>query len=146
MKLVVLDQGCVICNGTVKGNYEYGFFCAACNVLFRPEHLGLTKQKIERMMKKREIDAVFSVPKTAVPAETLPEIKEREEKQGKNEKDEKLAETKKVVTHFLASKQGQMVHANNCFFAKNIKSENTLVFSSVKDALDKGYRKCGCVR
>lgn len=138
MKLVVLEQGCVICNGTVKGNYECGFFCAACNVIFKAEHLGLTKQKIERMMKKREIDAAFSVPKTAVPAETLPEIKEQEEKKHEPQKN--------VVTHFLASKQGQMVHANNCFFTKNIKSENTLVFSSVKDALEKGYRKCGCVR
>lgn len=145
MKLVVLEQGCLICNGTVKGNYEYGFFCAACNVLFKAEHLGLTKQKIERMMQKKQIDELFSVPKTAVPAETLPEIKEQEEKQGKNEK-EKSAEAKKVVTHFLASKQGQLVHANNCFFAKNIRSENTLVFSSVKDAMERGYRKCGCVR
>jgi len=134
MKLVVLEQGCVICDGTVKGNYESGFFCAACNVLFRPEHLGLTKQKIERMMKKKEIEMKFSVPKTAVPAETLPEIKKGHEHEPQ----------KKIITHFLASKQGAMVHASNCFFAKNIRSENTLVFSSMKDALDKGYKKCGC--
>ncbi|MDO8643057.1 MAG: hypothetical protein Q7R76_05780 [Candidatus Woesearchaeota archaeon] len=133
MKLIVLEQGCQICNRAVKGNYEYGLFCAACNVLFRPEHLGLTKAKIERMMKKKEIDEKFSVPTTVVHAETLPEIKKEHEPQ------------KKIITHFLASKQGAMVHASNCFFAKNIRNENTLVFSSLRDALDKGYKKCGCV-
>lgn len=42
---------------------------------------------------------------------------------------------------YIAGKRGKIICAGDCYHVKNIKPENRLIFSSVKEALDNGCKR-----
>ncbi|MBU0456944.1 MAG: hypothetical protein ABH824_02660 [Nanoarchaeota archaeon] len=57
---------------------------------------------------------------------------------------------KKVVIrpkkHYIASKGGEIVHEDNCPFAKKIDPVSRVEFKSKTEALNAGYKACNCIR
>ncbi len=47
---------------------------------------------------------------------------------------------------FVGSRGGGLFHDVNCFFAKNVRPKNKVVFSSRAAALNRGFRQHDCVR
>ena len=45
----------------------------------------------------------------------------------------------------IASKTATKVHRDDCFFAKNIKYVNKVVFKSKQQAFKQGYKQCKCL-
>ncbi|MFH1072209.1 MAG: hypothetical protein V1743_02155 [Nanoarchaeota archaeon] len=41
------ESGCPICEGLVKGNDKYLFFCKSCNMLFQRKHLKMRKERLK---------------------------------------------------------------------------------------------------
>lgn len=39
MLIKVIEEGCPICNGEVRGNYKSKYFCKKCNILYRYSQL-----------------------------------------------------------------------------------------------------------
>lgn len=60
----------------------------------------------------------------------------------KRPKTRKVAKTAKRL---VGSTTGSKFHEATCLFAKNIKSENWVEFSSKAQAKKKGYKPCTCV-
>jgi len=48
-------------------------------------------------------------------------------------------------SRFVASKLSNKVHEDRCVFARNIESENLIVFPSATEAVHKGLEKCLCL-
>ncbi|MFH0874376.1 MAG: hypothetical protein V1859_00410 [archaeon] len=47
---------------------------------------------------------------------------------------------------FIGSKTSGKYHLPGCRYVKNISTKNKVTFSSLKDAKDKGFKKCVCVK
>ncbi len=155
MEIFVLQKSCPLCSDDVKGNAYYGFFCKECNVLFRPEHVGMTKEKLARLAKKVEIRKIFSTPKDAVHSEDMPEFAEHEtmDEKGKPVIRVKQAKPRSPVkekegpqVEWVASEKSTFVHVSSCLAARNIKKENKIVFASLDDAEEQDYDHCRCVK
>ncbi|MBU0460420.1 MAG: hypothetical protein KJ597_06375 [Nanoarchaeota archaeon] len=53
---------------------------------------------------------------------------------------------KRPRKRYLASKSGKIVHEKNCPFAKMIVPASVVIFKSKTEALNKGYKACGCIK
>jgi len=128
----IIKSGCPICNGDVKGNDQYLFFCQHCNILFRREDLQLSPEHIESIMKEKIVKKLETNPIIMDRSDGLKQIKEKKLK---------MHIEKKI--YYFASKRSNIVHASNCPYGKNIKKENRIRFTSLDNA--KKYKKCKCI-
>ena len=46
---------------------------------------------------------------------------------------------------YIGHKNTKKIHASDCPYAKNIASENRIIFSNLNDALKKHYVTCSCL-
>ena len=53
------------------------------------------------------------------------------------------SESKPEDLDYIGSLESDKYHHLTCMCAKNIKKENRIIFEGKKDAIEKGYRKCG---
>lgn len=44
MRIKVVDNGCPVCSGEVRGNVKLLYFCKKCNLLFRSKELNPDKK------------------------------------------------------------------------------------------------------
>jgi hypothetical protein len=51
-----IKDGCPICSGDVKGDDRHLFFCANCGLLYKREHLQLSKSTIEKKIKSKIVE------------------------------------------------------------------------------------------
>jgi len=139
-----IKEGCPICKGDVKGNDTYMFYCKQCNILFRKDELLLGKSQVEKILKKHIAekyesadlnDELSPINLKNIPAGIHANTRaDKKEKKDINELGERF---------YLASKKSDIVHLNNCPYARNIKKANRIVFENLSKA--KGYRRCTCI-
>ncbi len=130
--IATVKAGCPICKGDVKGNDEYLFFCAHCNILYKRDDLRVSPEHIESIMKEKIVKKLETNP---LIAEKTDELKPIAEKTPQRVIEKKI--------YYFASKESDKVHASNCPYGKNIKAKNRIRFPSLDDA--KGYTRCRCV-
>ncbi|RJQ15617.1 hypothetical protein C4573_05665 [Candidatus Woesearchaeota archaeon] len=51
-------KGCPLCNQDVKGNDKDTFFCKHCNLLYKKKELQVSKEHVEKEVKKKIIATV----------------------------------------------------------------------------------------
>ncbi len=51
--------------------------------------------------------------------------------------------SKEIIVGNIESKK---FHINTCPFAKNIKSDNKVIFKNIERAVKSGYHECSCIR
>ncbi len=126
-----ITQGCPICKSDAKGNDTILFFCKKCNMLFKREELLLSKEHVIDVMKEKLAEKMKENP---LPKET------REEKPLSEKQQTIITQLKK---NYFASTKGNIVHASNCPYGKNIKKENRILFKDLAQATN--YKKCKCI-
>jgi hypothetical protein len=140
-----IKDGCPICKGDVKGNNNYMFYCKACNVLFKRDELLLGKAHIAGLVKKHVMERYKS---EGLPVDP-PVIKLKNIPVGVLSAAHAKKQDKKVINDYvharfyLASKKSDVVHSDNCPYARNIKKSNRIIFDDISKA--KGYRRCTCI-
>ena len=117
-----IKAGCPICHSDVKGNEIYDYLCKNCNILFKKKHLRLSPERVEQLIKEKV-------------------IKRFDKNKDRIKIDEKIS-VKEVKKYYVVSKKSNILHTNNCPFAKNIKKENITKYNSMERA--KYDKKCKC--
>jgi len=137
-KLETIKAGCPICKSDVKGDDVYLFYCKPCNLLFKRDELRLNSPEYAEFEVKKRIVNKYDKDKDKIRIDD--DIKIMKTKQ-LTAKQKNIIENKKI--YYFASKSSNIVHANNCPYAKNIKKENKIIFKSLEQA--EKYKKCKCV-
>ena len=118
-----IPQGCPICGGYVKGNDQYRFFCKRCNLLFRRDEL--TQQHYEKPKKPTKDKDWVEIPEP----QPISELSEEELKK-----------------KFIVSLKSNKYHWINCPYIKKILRENLFYFNTEKEAKQKDYEPCVCMK
>lgn len=155
-KIELIKKACPICKGDVRGNDVYLYFCKRCKILYKREELLLnTPEQIHDAVKKSVVKKYvldkenLDIEKSEFIKEKLLTDKQRtllDKKiphQDKKQEDKQKNFEKPKEIYYFASKKSDVVHANNCPYAKNIKISNRIRFEKLSDA--KNYRKCSCI-
>ena len=158
LRVFVIKNACPLCGGDVVGNENVDYYCKHCNMLFKLKDL--RKEAVEEFLKKRERDKDKGGESEGRKEEIRGETKAGMEEEGKrkivkvyDKKPERLpveipVERPSVSQQnllFVASKHSNKFHIQQCPFARNIKEENKVFFSSKQEALNKGFKPCKCV-
>ncbi len=153
LRVFVIKNACPLCGGDVVGNENVDYYCKHCNMLFKLKDL--RKEAVEEFLKKRERDKDKGGESEGRKEEIRGETKagmEEEKKRGKkgnivkvyHKKPERPSVLQQNLL-FVASKHSDKFHIQQCPFARNIKEENKVFFSSKQEALNKGFKPCKCV-
>lgn len=114
---------CMLCGSEVKGDFEKGYYCKRCNILF--------EEKDTRLAKEKEI---------------LPEIKETSPYEKKAEEKIIIEEPEKEPERFITSAKAKCYHLENCPFAQKIRPGKIIEFMTREDAEKQGYKPCKCLK
>ena len=117
MSMQTLEKACPLCSGDVKGNNHDRYYCKKCDVLFDYHHL-LRPEAGEGLAAEVKIE---SVP----PA--------------------KQANTPRKVG-FVTSRHSGKYHRLGCRYIDQIMPENLAQFDTAREAENKGYKPCVCVK
>jgi hypothetical protein len=115
-------RACMLCGSEVKGDFERGYYCKRCNLLF--------EEKDTRLIREKEIPLKIK--------ETIPEKKA--------EKEIIIAEPEKEPEKFITSAKAKCYHVENCPFAQKIRRAKIIEFKAREDAEKQGYTPCKCLK
>ncbi len=131
-KVFIVKHGCPLCGGDVVGNERLGYYCKHCNLLFSLMELDFSYYKNhnheEKMNQEENKPANFDRAEVEINTDNVKEVNGNS-----------------CQSFFVASKKSNKFHIPECPFAKNILSENKIIFKSKEEAIKAGFEPCRCV-